>query len=81
MWEALGLPPSAFGFPEGDWHAVEGEGKAVNGVIPCSSFLGADEELVFSKEDGDGLDPCEVAFHVGISLADEVGIDVKVGVG
>lgn len=75
------MPLCAFSFTEGDWLAVEGEGKAVDGVVPCSSFLCADEELVFSVEDGDGLDPSEVAFPVGISLADEVGIDVKVGVG
>lgn len=32
------------------------------------------------EEDAEGLDPSEIPLHVVVSLADEVGIDVEVGV-
>jgi hypothetical protein len=35
---------------------------------------------VISKTDAEGLDPCEVTFRAGVVAADEVGIDMEVGV-
>lgn len=34
-----------------------------------------------AEEDSDGLDLSEVPPHVQVSLADEVGVDVEIGVG
>ena len=79
-WDALGLPLGAFGFGQGDGLAVEGEGEAVEGVVPRGCFAGAEEELVASEEDSDGLDPDEVSPHARVSLADEVSVDVEVAV-
>lgn len=43
--------------------------------------MGTDEELVFAKKDGNGLDPSEVPLHVLVAPANEVSVDVEVGVG
>lgn len=76
-----GLPGGTFDGGEADRLAVKGKGKAVDVVVPGSGFLGAEKEFVITEEDGDGLDPSEVPPHVLVSSSDEVGIDVKVGVG
>lgn len=75
------MPPGAFGFTKGDGLAIKGEGKAVSGVVPNGDLLSTKEELVFAKEDGNGLDPSEVPLHVVVAPADEVSVDVEVGVG
>lgn len=61
--------------------AVEGEGEAVDGVVPGGGLGSAEEEVVAVEEDAEGLDPGEVAGEVGVAFADEVGVDVEVLVG
>ena len=79
-WCRCGLPPCAFSFLEEYGLSVEGKGEVVSRVFPCCSLLGTNEELVFVKEDCNGLDPSEVPLHVLVSPSNEVGVDVQVGV-
>nr|GMC78430.1 leucine-rich repeat extensin-like protein 6 [Ipomoea batatas] len=73
-------PRGAFGVREEDGLSVEGEGEAVDGVVPGGGFLGADEDGVIVVENGDGLDPRKVSVHFGVSSSDEVGVDVEIRV-
>jgi hypothetical protein len=51
-------------------------------LIPLDGLAGADVEAVAGAEgDAQGLHPREVAFQVRVVVADEVGVDVEVGVG
>ncbi|BAF27609.1 Os11g0151200 [Oryza sativa Japonica Group] len=65
--------------------AVDDDLEAVDVVVPGGGLPGADVEAVGAavvEEDGNGLDPGEVARHaVGAALADEVRVDVEVAVG
>ena len=74
------FPFRTFWFVEGDGFSVKGEGKAIFRVIPCGCFLGTKEELMIVKENNNGLNPCEVSFHVLISSTYEVSVYMEVGI-
>jgi hypothetical protein len=60
---------------------VEGDVEVVNIGVPFRGVDGGEAEAVVSEEDADGLDPREVAAAGRVVVADEVGVDVEVGVG
>ncbi|KAB8085381.1 hypothetical protein EE612_008203, partial [Oryza sativa] len=76
-----GLPARAELSWNVDGRAVEGELEAVDVAVPLGGLEGAHVEAVVGEADAEGLDPGEVAAHGGVALADEVGVDVQVGVG
>ncbi|GJN14057.1 hypothetical protein PR202_gb00833 [Eleusine coracana subsp. coracana] len=76
-----GLPDGTSLSPDVDGCAVEGQLEAVDVVVPLGGLLGTHVEAVVGEADAEGLDPGEVAAHGRVALADEVGVDVEVGVG
>jgi len=67
-----------------DRRAVEGDGQAVHGVVPGGRPPHADVEAVAAEADAQRLHPGEVprrhARVAAVALADEVRVDVQVGV-
>ncbi|GJM88256.1 hypothetical protein PR202_ga04296 [Eleusine coracana subsp. coracana] len=79
-WHSGGLPHRTGLSSDIDGRAVEGQLEAVDIVVPLGGLLGAHVEAVVGEADAEGLDPGEITAHSWVALADEVGVDVKVGV-
>jgi hypothetical protein len=73
-------PAAALDGVERDGHAVEGDGEAVDGRIPGDRPPDADVQAVAAEANAQRLHPREVTRRLGVALADEVRVDVQVGV-
>uniref|UniRef100_J3L887 Uncharacterized protein n=1 Tax=Oryza brachyantha TaxID=4533 RepID=J3L887_ORYBR len=76
-----GHPLGAPGGVDVDGLAVEGDLDVVLLVVPLGGLARADVEAVVAEADAQRLDPCEVPLHGRVAVADEVRVDVQVGVG
>ncbi|GJN20201.1 hypothetical protein PR202_gb07549 [Eleusine coracana subsp. coracana] len=63
-----------------DRRAVEGDDEAVHGGVPRGGAPHAEVQAVRAEADAQRLHPREVARGRGVALADEVRVDVEVGV-
>jgi hypothetical protein len=61
--------------------AIVGELELVDSIVPLAHALGSDGEGMRSEDEAEGLHPREVADAAFGALADEVRVDVEVGVG
>jgi len=75
------LPARAGLGGDADGLVVQGQLQAVHVAAPPGRLGGAQVEAVVGEADAERLDPGEVAPHARVALADEVGVDVQVGVG
>ena len=66
---------------QGEGAAVVGEAQLVRGGFPLGDAVGGDGEGVGAEDEAERLHPREVASAAWRALADEVGVDVEVGVG